>query len=381
MPEIVSCPDCGRKLRVPDDLLGRNVKCPGCGKKFLADAGGPDDRRSAVAPRYDEVPPLPDYDDRPTPRRRRDYEDEGDYDYPERRRDVVEPSRGEIRQGWERVRMGINLVIIAMWVGIGGIALVLAAGLLLTLFGAFSFFSIVNGVNTSAPVTEQQASQAVGQAVGTGCAIWIGLILLWGVTILCGLAYAALRITGLGFCMGVAPTRKTQGLKPLAIATFCLAIAGLVFPMVFAGADFALLQTNLGGCLVFTGYPLMGLVGLAEFICFFLFLRGAALALRKEGLAQNLLVYMIVVPVFSLAAVGSMFVLPAIGAALFVGSAASSSSPGAAVGNVAGGLSALIVGGWVCFGLFVALSLGLLIWYVMLLYQVRGAIDDRLDRG
>ncbi len=44
MPQIVSCPDCGRPLNVPDHLFGRNVKCPGCGKKFLADVGAPDDR-------------------------------------------------------------------------------------------------------------------------------------------------------------------------------------------------------------------------------------------------------------------------------------------------------------------------------------------------
>lgn len=38
MPVIVDCPSCNRKLRVPDDLLGRNVKCPTCGTTFQANA-------------------------------------------------------------------------------------------------------------------------------------------------------------------------------------------------------------------------------------------------------------------------------------------------------------------------------------------------------
>jgi len=36
MPEIVSCPQCQRQLRVPDELLGQSVKCPSCGVTFAA---------------------------------------------------------------------------------------------------------------------------------------------------------------------------------------------------------------------------------------------------------------------------------------------------------------------------------------------------------
>jgi predicted Zn finger-like uncharacterized protein len=38
MPTIVDCPACQRKLRVPDDLLGKQVKCPQCGDTFAATA-------------------------------------------------------------------------------------------------------------------------------------------------------------------------------------------------------------------------------------------------------------------------------------------------------------------------------------------------------
>jgi predicted Zn finger-like uncharacterized protein len=35
--ELVSCPDCQRKLRVPNELIGKTVKCPTCGHTFTAD--------------------------------------------------------------------------------------------------------------------------------------------------------------------------------------------------------------------------------------------------------------------------------------------------------------------------------------------------------
>ena len=35
--ELVSCPECQRKLRVPTELVGKQVKCPTCGHTFTAD--------------------------------------------------------------------------------------------------------------------------------------------------------------------------------------------------------------------------------------------------------------------------------------------------------------------------------------------------------
>ncbi|HEV3117173.1 MAG TPA: zinc-ribbon domain-containing protein [Gemmataceae bacterium] len=35
---ITDCPSCSRKLRVPDELLGKQVKCPTCGHTFQASA-------------------------------------------------------------------------------------------------------------------------------------------------------------------------------------------------------------------------------------------------------------------------------------------------------------------------------------------------------
>jgi len=89
MSETVTCPSCDRPLRVPDDLLGHQVKCPACASTFTANAAGP-------APRDDPEPDRPrrrsDHfarrdEDEPRPRRaaarRDDYEDE-DEDRPRR---------------------------------------------------------------------------------------------------------------------------------------------------------------------------------------------------------------------------------------------------------------------------------------------------------
>ena len=46
MPIQISCPACGRALRVPDELIGKPVKCPSCYQQFT----GSVDTRPPAAP-------------------------------------------------------------------------------------------------------------------------------------------------------------------------------------------------------------------------------------------------------------------------------------------------------------------------------------------
>ncbi len=97
MPEVISCPQCSRQLRVPEDLLGKRVKCPTCSAVFTAEASAapppPAPTRERTDPQEDELP-------RRAAARDLDLdadEDQGDYpDRPRRRRPRgdYEPHRG-----------------------------------------------------------------------------------------------------------------------------------------------------------------------------------------------------------------------------------------------------------------------------------------------
>ena len=90
MPEVVICPYCEKKARVPDSLLGKKVKCPGCGKAFQAEpskpAAPPPPSREEKPRRQEEAEELTDFEvvDEPEKRRSRREEDEDD-DRPRRR--------------------------------------------------------------------------------------------------------------------------------------------------------------------------------------------------------------------------------------------------------------------------------------------------------
>jgi predicted Zn finger-like uncharacterized protein len=112
MPILIQCPSCERRLRVPDNLLGKQVKCPSCQTTFTAAEGGeaegpgtaPTEEGRPVTARRRPAPPPPDDDEgndeeRPSRSQRRrppedwdeeeGYEEEDDYEEetrPRRRR-------------------------------------------------------------------------------------------------------------------------------------------------------------------------------------------------------------------------------------------------------------------------------------------------------
>lgn len=102
MPIQVSCPECQRPLRVPDHLLGTQVRCPGCQAIFRASTGEAAPLTSPAGIREDDAPPtLP----APEPSRRRlppkpllddrdDEDEDDDFDYRPSRRRRWAPHRG-----------------------------------------------------------------------------------------------------------------------------------------------------------------------------------------------------------------------------------------------------------------------------------------------
>lgn len=92
MAEVISCPDCQRKLQLPDELMGQEVRCPSCGREFVAEIGG---SAPPPVPRYEELPARPreDRSERPPPSDwEEDYEDYERHRL-RRRRDLM-PHRG-----------------------------------------------------------------------------------------------------------------------------------------------------------------------------------------------------------------------------------------------------------------------------------------------
>jgi predicted Zn finger-like uncharacterized protein len=74
MPINTDCPSCNRKLRVPDELLGKKVKCPTCGTVFQADeSSAPAGPEEADQP----VTSFPEEERAPIDQRRDSEDEEG----------------------------------------------------------------------------------------------------------------------------------------------------------------------------------------------------------------------------------------------------------------------------------------------------------------
>jgi hypothetical protein len=384
MPQIITCRDCGRKLRVPDNLLGKKVKCPGCGVKFAAEVeeeleewdeveepAPPPPRRSrdeGIQKKQPKSRPR-DYEeeeeeeDVSAKRKRRDDDEDDDEDYEPQKR---KPKKREIYKGWERVRLGVNLVAVSIWIMIGGFAaLILSSCVLGAVIGAAAAPA---GGAPNGPFNQAPPGGAVAGASVAVIAIAALMVILY-------LAYTGTQMTGLGFCMGVVSTPRTQSLKMLAVTSFGLAVAGLCANGLSYAAGFI-----LGPKAPFIAQGLSWLetvLYLAEFTCFLFFMRGVALVMRKDDLARAIVVYMITLAVIIGLSVIAYFIL------LFAGMAAAvmaTPTPGAMRG------AGQNVGGYIivsCAGFLLAagVSLAMFIRFVLLLYQVRSAVDRWLDRN
>lgn len=130
MPTTTSCPHCQKKLNVPDEYLGKQVRCPQCKNAFTAAAGS----SGPPAP-----PPLPsppteseefDYEEEEAPRRRRspppdDYEDEDDYEERPRKRKKRKSRRNEDLTWIDQQFLNTPLIVLILFsVCCGNIALI-----------------------------------------------------------------------------------------------------------------------------------------------------------------------------------------------------------------------------------------------------------------
>jgi predicted Zn finger-like uncharacterized protein len=369
MPENVRCPECERNLRVPDDLLGKLVRCPSCKATFTAHAGG--EREPEI---YAEDEPRPSHksrdaeeehaEDAPSKsqgqarvagdgerevrRRRRDeneaddsepgYEDEddrdeGDFDEPRRRRKKRKGSRTE----WRKVRSGITLVMIGVF-----------AQVVTILFVAIALIALAGSI--------AEGPRARGEGPPTG-----GLLVICFAGII-GLTSLVLNVIGNAFCAYVPPF---NGARTLAITSLVLVCANILLACIagivqgVAGAGGAKPAGAGGNPISFIG----NLVGLAQIVVFVFFMRQLSLTLGERGLARSivfLLVYSVVAVLVSI----SLLVWLALTTLGFLIGGENAGARAAGVGGSA--LAVLGIVGFLMFGVF--------IWYIISLFQLRGAI-------
>jgi hypothetical protein len=95
MSNTTTCPSCKRPLRIPDELVGQQVKCPACSTTFAANVEAappavrerePEPEPRERRPREEDERPLRRQRDEDDDRPRRRYDDEEDEDDRPRRR-------------------------------------------------------------------------------------------------------------------------------------------------------------------------------------------------------------------------------------------------------------------------------------------------------
>jgi hypothetical protein len=104
MSVIVSCPKCQKKLKIEDNVLGKNIKCPSCAAVFAtkAPAGAaapppppPPAKTAPAAPK--KAPPPPDDDEEEAPRRPAKAAPKADLDDDEDDRPAKKPAAKKAR--------------------------------------------------------------------------------------------------------------------------------------------------------------------------------------------------------------------------------------------------------------------------------------------
>ncbi len=242
MPIEIQCPACRRKLRVPDQLVGRTVRCPSCKESFaiqaqpqeelaaetavIADPEAPRPKRppvddTGVTTRPGEskrTPSRVDEDDERAapPRRRRHEEDEDDEeDFADEEEEAYEAERRRKARRKRRHAAAAGAVA-GPAIGlmcVGGLAVLLATvSLVLNLMGA---------ALVAAPQAQAGgpgAPEAIGNAVGGVLGALFGIC--WGGILLSG-GWQMLRLSSYAYAM-------TANIVAMVPCTLCC-ILGLPF--------------------------------------------------------------------------------------------------------------------------------------------------------
>jgi predicted Zn finger-like uncharacterized protein len=223
MPILTQCPTCRRQLRVPDELLGRNVKCPECLAVFIA-ATDTDAREPEHAGAEPEETPAAS-----------SVEAESDDFYDDEEDDEDIPRRRNRRRAW-RARAREDVAGPAV-----GLIVISAIDILLAFFLVFSA-AIEMARAPDAPAAGERAAppnrrqrerdvnrdeQMERQVGGVLVMVWGVIALLCGVlTMVSGLLMKGLR--GYGLAMTCCALSVIPCTAPCFVASIPIGIWGLV---------------------------------------------------------------------------------------------------------------------------------------------------------
>jgi len=221
MPINTKCHDCGQPLRVPDELIGTNVKCPGCGSTFLAVAATSlPDQAIRPAPEAPEVPAesttnairetaappagtpgesTPGESREPLPRPQLDDFDQEEDEDDETMEERLYERRAEHRktERLERARRIIRPPAIGMMVVAGSFFLVALGGIGLSVFMAVN----IGGMGGGAPIGAGFGTNDI--AIGVYLVGAVIELVLGGLTLYGALKMRKLQAWGLAMTVSI----------------------------------------------------------------------------------------------------------------------------------------------------------------------------------
>jgi hypothetical protein len=419
-------------------MIGKKVKCPGCGTIFVAKAADDDEpeppkpakspakparpsqaigtsprskqpareedeeeedrprRKSRVdddeeeeeekprrKSRRDEDDDEDEEDDQPRRRSRRDEEDDEDEDDDDRPRRQSQEEEDDFeeeedegdddpRVGWRKVRKGITLILIALFARI-------ALGILLAIVGMIGAAGVASSIGPRGNVA------GALNAMGTFAIIMVVLQKL--------VQYTCQGTDVFGHFLNMSPPdRRGISLKTLGLVTFVFAASGLGCALLYDVVSFFLFGFGaMGGNPIATlqvmqnaGYAvlaigiLLAVAWVGTITSFLLQLRGICQAWGKESLARQVYAYLITFG----SLVGAAILVYGIGF-LLVGAVIWSAlgSGGGPIGETqrqVAGTGVLVISAFSC--LLAVAALGMFVWYIIILFLVRGTVDSGLRR-
>lgn len=325
---IVRCPECSARFKAPENMAGQTVRCAKCKAAFMVPKLDEPEEIEEVQEAPRSRRPARDDDARPARRRAQAVMEDEDEEFDDAEEEEVEVPRPK-RGAWKGVRYGVNLIIMAYWTIIIGGGVMVVLTLLLGLLGV--------GVPAMRPV--------LGYVL---FAVWA----FSGISLIVG---GFMQVIGHGYAMAV-PKGTGTAAREQAIAVFALVCSCIALP--FVAAIFASISDTLG--MVVNGIYLLALIGFV--ILFPLSLRTLSQAMKERKLAAKFIPYFVALGVVSGITVLIWFAFLRASGMTFYND------------------MAIVASVTILFALFLMLlgPLVLAIWLLMLLQQVRDALDSTI---